>query len=111
MVILGFAVSGTGGMGRSPENLKMGAPGSGDQCPFTHFGGAKTIRLTDWMMKIARTAVDRLTPALLAKAFRGELVPQDPNDEPASALLERLQASRTSQVKARRRAVTSKDTP
>jgi hypothetical protein len=34
--------------------------------------------------------VDRLTPALLAKAFRGELVPQDPNDEPADALLARL---------------------
>lgn len=38
----------------------------------------------------ARAQVDRLTPAVLAKAFRGELVPQDPNDEPASALLERL---------------------
>jgi type I restriction enzyme S subunit len=34
----------------------------------------------------ARDQVDRLTPALLSKAFRGELVPQDPNDEPASAL-------------------------
>jgi type I restriction enzyme S subunit len=34
--------------------------------------------------------VERLTPATLAKAFRGELVPQDPNDEPASALLERF---------------------
>ncbi|WP_437736408.1 hypothetical protein [Sorangium sp. So ce1335] len=31
---------------------------------------------------------------LLAKAFRGELVPQDPNDEPASVLLERLRAER-----------------
>lgn len=38
----------------------------------------------------ARAQVDRLTPALLAKAFRGELVPQDPNDEPADALLARL---------------------
>ena len=38
----------------------------------------------------ARAQVERLTPATLAKAFRGELVPQDPNDEPASALLERL---------------------
>jgi type I restriction enzyme S subunit len=38
----------------------------------------------------ARAQVDRLTPALLNKAFRGELVPQDPNDEPASALLARL---------------------
>jgi type I restriction enzyme S subunit len=42
----------------------------------------------------ARAATERLTPALLAKAFRGELVPQDPNDEPASALLQRLAASR-----------------
>ena len=40
----------------------------------------------------ARTQVERLTPSLLAKAFRGELVPQDPNDEPASAMLERLKA-------------------
>lgn len=45
----------------------------------------------------ARTQVDRLTPALLTKAFRGELVPQDPNDEPASVLLERIRAQRAAQ--------------
>ena len=38
----------------------------------------------------ARAQVDRLAPALLAKAFRGELVPQDPRDPPASALLAQL---------------------
>jgi type I restriction enzyme S subunit len=42
----------------------------------------------------AQTAVDRLTPSLLAKAFRGELVPQDPADEPAAELLKRLAARR-----------------
>jgi len=42
----------------------------------------------------ARKIVDRLTPALLARAFRGELVPQDPSDEPASVLLERIRAAR-----------------
>jgi type I restriction enzyme S subunit len=42
-------------------------------------------------LKAAQTATERMTPALLAKAFRGELVPQDPNDEPASKLLRRLQ--------------------
>lgn len=41
-------------------------------------------------LQAAQTAADRLTPSLLAKAFRGELVPQDPNDEPASELLMRL---------------------
>jgi type I restriction enzyme R subunit len=43
----------------------------------------------------ARARVERLTPALLAKAFRGELVPQDPDDEPAGELLERIRAART----------------
>jgi type I restriction enzyme S subunit len=38
----------------------------------------------------AKTHVERLTQSILAKAFRGELVPQDPNDEPASVLLERI---------------------
>jgi type I restriction enzyme S subunit len=42
----------------------------------------------------ARARIDKLTPAILAKAFRGELVPQNPDDEPASVLLERIQASR-----------------
>ena len=42
----------------------------------------------------ARAQVERLTPALLAKAFRGELVAQDPNDEPAALLLEWLRGAR-----------------
>lgn len=38
----------------------------------------------------ARTHAQRLVPLTLAKAFRGELVPQDPQDEPVSVLLERI---------------------
>jgi len=34
--------------------------------------------------------LDKLPQSILAKAFRGELVAQDPNDEPASVLLERI---------------------
>jgi type I restriction enzyme S subunit len=45
----------------------------------------------------ARAYLDKLTPAILAKAFRGELVPQDPNDEPAEKLLERIRAARSEQ--------------
>lgn len=44
----------------------------------------------------------RLTPLTLAKAFRGELVPQDPNDEPASALLARIDSQRRSTALASR---------
>jgi type I restriction enzyme, S subunit len=40
----------------------------------------------------ARAKCDQLTPAILEKAFQGELVPQDPNDEPVSVLLEKIQA-------------------
>lgn len=44
----------------------------------------------------ARRLLDRLDQATLAKAFRGELVRQDPADEPASVLLECIRADRAS---------------
>jgi type I restriction enzyme S subunit len=50
----------------------------------------------------AKSRIDHLTQSILAKAFRGELVPQDPNDEPASVLLERIKAQRTVAPKAKR---------
>ncbi|UJJ32777.1 restriction endonuclease subunit S [Halopseudomonas maritima] len=50
----------------------------------------------------AQERVDKLTQSILAKAFRGELVPQDPNDEPASVLLERIKAQRAAAPKAKR---------
>lgn len=44
--------------------------------------------------------IERLVMAILSKAFRGELVPQDPADEPASVLLERIRPERDGQVPA-----------
>jgi type I restriction enzyme S subunit len=44
----------------------------------------------------ARKLIDHLDQAILAKAFKGELVPQDPGDEPASVLMERIKAERVS---------------
>jgi type I restriction enzyme S subunit len=38
----------------------------------------------------ARRQVAKLTPSLLARAFAGRLVPQDPADEPAEKTLERI---------------------
>jgi len=43
-------------------------------------------------IEAAKKRVDKLTQSILAKAFKGELVPQDPNDEPAEKLLERIKA-------------------
>ena len=44
---------------------------------------------------------DRLEQATLAKAFRGELVPQDPDDEPASVLLEQVKREKEKGKKVR----------
>jgi type I restriction enzyme S subunit len=48
---------------------------------------------------------DRLRHSVLSSAFTGQLVPQDPTDEPASALLERIRAGR---VESSRKAVARK---
>ncbi len=47
-------------------------------------------------LTLARKRVDNLTASILSKAFRGKLVPQDPKDEPAEKLLERIRAERES---------------
>ena len=39
-----------------------------------------------------------LRQSILKKAFTGQLVPQDPNDEPASVLLDRIRAEREKTV-------------
>ena len=50
----------------------------------------------------AKKRIDALTQSILSKAVRGELVPQDPNDEPASVLLERIRAQRAAAPKPKR---------
>jgi type I restriction enzyme S subunit len=54
-------------------------------------------------VNLARAA--NLRQSILAHAFEGRLVPQDPNDEPASVLLERTRADRGAgaPIRARRR--------
>ena len=46
---------------------------------------------------------EKLKQAVLKKAFSGELVPQNPDDEPASVLLDRIRAARASEQPARKR--------
>jgi type I restriction enzyme S subunit len=49
----------------------------------------------------AKLMLNKLPQSILAKAFRGELVPQDPNDEPASVLLERIKAEKGVVIKSK----------
>lgn len=88
---------------------------------------AKVIRDIEnaftWLDRLAadHVVVGRLLPkldaAILDKAFRGELVPQDPNDEPASELLKRIEAERAAAPKKTRiskskgKQMTGKKTP
>lgn len=46
---------------------------------------------------------EALRQSILKKAFSGQLVPQHPDDEPASVLLARIRAERAAQPKARGR--------
>lgn len=56
-----------------------------------YFAFADTIEA---QVKKAQARVDNLAQSILAKAFRGELVSQDPSDEPADKLLERIAKAR-----------------
>lgn len=51
-------------------------------------------RIIDQSLKQA----ERLRQSILKRAFEGKLVPQDPNDEPAEKLLERIKIDKAKQT-------------
>ncbi len=78
------------------NGLDMPLPSRDEQRAIVHRVGTAF----DWIDRLAnnttsaRKLIDHLDKAVLAKAFRGELVAQDPTDEPASVLLERIKVER-----------------
>jgi type I restriction enzyme, S subunit len=71
-------------------------------------------------MEIDLARAARLGQSILKRTFKGKLAPQDPNEEPASVLLERIRnsavdsdtikGSRKSAGNSRRRAAATKET-
>jgi type I restriction enzyme S subunit len=52
------------------------------------------VNLIEEKCKMAKTQIDSLPQAIVAKAFRGELVPQKASEEPGSILLDRIRSER-----------------
>jgi type I restriction enzyme S subunit len=73
---------------------------------------ASVVSCAEGLLAEADSIDERVTDALggitvfrqsvLAAAFRGELVPQDPNDEPVEKLLERIRSRRAAEMPAKR---------
>lgn len=81
---------------KSIRNIEIDLPSIKEQKEIVrlvdqYFAFADTIEA---QVKKAQARVNNLAQSILAKAFRGELVPQDPNDEPADKLLERIAQAR-----------------
>lgn len=78
------------------RSIRIPLPGSEEQQSIVEeverrVAAANRIAM-DLDIQLARAA--RLGQAVLKRAFEGRLVPQDPNDEPASVLLDRIRAGR-----------------
>ncbi len=63
----------------------------------------------DSELKVQLAKAETLRQSILKKAFSGQLVPQDPNDEPASELLARIQTEKTPAQRAKKSAQPTKE--
>lgn len=60
------------------------------------------IEQLDQAVTTAMQQAETLRQSVLRKAFSGQLVPQDPNDEPASVLLARIKAEKSAQTQSKK---------
>lgn len=82
---------------RDIKSLKIPLPSSTEQDLIVDLLDRHTSNIAKTEAEVARalSICSSLKSSILAKAFQGKLVPQDPADEPASRLLERLKAQRS----------------
>lgn len=78
------------------RNIVLRLPDVADQPGLAAWAEAEQGRADSLAKAVedARRRTAALRKAILAQAFQGQLVPQDPTDEPASVLLERLAVER-----------------
>lgn len=67
------------------------------------------VRSLNEQIEESDVQLSTLNASILAKAFRGELVPQDPADEPASVLLDRIRVEKRSVKAMNRKALASRN--
>ena len=65
--------------------------------------GFSLIENTSHIVEFSLQNLQTMKMSVLKQAFEGKLVPQDPNDEPASVLLERIKSTKESQLTKHRR--------
>ena len=68
------------------------------------------IQASEKVVEANLRRAERLRQSILKKAFEGKLVPQDPNDEPASVLLDRIRAERAAELTKKPRKVQKRRT-
>jgi len=82
--------------GMSLKSFKLELPTIEEQKQIVHQVESlfKLADKVEQQYQAAKQRTDKLTQSILTKAFCGELVPQDPNDEPACELLKRIKAAK-----------------
>jgi len=92
-------------------SLPITVPSIGDQkATISEFESTlSNIRNVEAEIENALSSNGLLRQAILKKAFSGQLVAQDPRDEPASVLLERLTADKDRSANGRKKNLNSKE--
>jgi len=61
--------------------------------------------------ELDRTLASKLRKSILQEAIEGRLVPQDPNDEPASVLLQKIRSNSSKPANSKRKTLSKPQSP